>query len=177
MICKKDFPARVATITIEPDQPLDLVVLDTMIQHVITDAVDFMGIDLIIDPRQVKFDAELQQRGFKIAGTLTADAVTRLRLRKNLRQSSESSELKYVDPNLAVAPHHPGGDTDRAILPNIETWLDVRYNDEVVKARVEKLSKRPPVDDTAAEVQRLAEASLRTEERRKEASEPRRSDA
>jgi hypothetical protein len=173
MKMKTDTPARVATVTLENNEPLDIAALDLFVNLATLDPVGLWAVDLIIEPEQLpQYSAALQQRKFHIAGTLSAD-VTTLRLRLNLRNSTDDN---VGDPNLAVTACHPGNAADNTILPNVPAWLESRYSDESVSRRAAQIAIKRELrheladfDNAAkADAERLAPASLRTEDRRKE---------
>jgi hypothetical protein len=166
MIIRKDTAARVATIIVEDNDILDAASLDGAIKNIVIDPADMTAIDLVIPSNAMgNATAVLQSRDFTIAGMLSANAQTSMRLRKNLTSGDSKS-----DPNLAITATHPGSAADAAILPGVHEWLEARYSPESVARRVREIEaeveRRRPAGIDAEYTQRLAAAALKTKHRR-----------
>jgi hypothetical protein len=145
--------------------------VDVFVNRAILDGLRHL--DLIVTPQEMNYNnAAIVSRGFKIAGTLTADAMTTIRLRLNLRNSGDGV---LSDPNLAVVPVFPISAKDTEVMQHMLEVVTTRYADDAVSRNVSRVASKPELvtelrdfeHRVKANAERLAPASLRTEVRRK----------
>ena len=92
-----------ATLTLDANENLLEHILRASVQYVIDDSAEIWNVFLLISPETANANFDMLFRsGFQIAGTLSADAKTTLKLRKSLRRSSDGgSRLTVALPMLA----------------------------------------------------------------------------
>ena len=114
---------------------------ETLQEHVLTAAIDNSRIDqscwnlyLLLPPQLWNLNHDmLRNHGFDVAGTVTTDNVTYLRLKKSIRTSGGSQILELALPTPKVPP----SDHERAAIALIEA----KYSPEAIEARVRALQE------------------------------------
>lgn len=176
MKMKIDYPARVATLTLDEDEEiLDLPALDLFTRKAMEDPVGLTAVELILDAKQAMNSPALQQRRFVIAGSVTSDTLTRIKLRKSVQSPvfQDTPRSVFFNPDLATsAPVLQRTPAETSALSGLSVSLQHHYSDDAVNRRLTAIekdaakfkSRRDDASDITAKANRLAHAIARKPE-------------
>jgi hypothetical protein len=175
MICKKDTPAKLVTVSVERGEELDLAGLDVMIQNVMLDPVGYWAVELVLAPQAMNNHVNaLTKRGFVISGNLSIDNTIFMRLRKNLQSPSFSDTPRSTyNPDLATqAPVLQPTPAEVSARVGLNASLERHYSDDAVTRRLTQIeaegatrrSQRDSHKDVESQAERLAKVIMRKPE-------------
>jgi hypothetical protein len=85
-----DYPAMCATVTLTAGEEFDFARLDLAVHQVAIDPVGIWNCDLLLPGRIMHQHAQgLEKLGFIVAGSVSADTNTSIKMRKSLRRSGD----------------------------------------------------------------------------------------
>lgn len=171
MKMKIDTPARLATVTLGEDTALDIPALDLFIRKAMDEPCGLMALELIVPAGDMN-SPQLQKRGFVVAGSVTQDTVTQIKMRKRLSAPSFADKPRPTfNPEIAVpAPTlHTQTKEEQAAHSNLSASLDRFYSESASNARLAALeaevskfrSGKSVHKDIQANANRLATAIMR----------------
>lgn len=178
MKMKTDFPARLATVTLdEGESQIDLAGLDVFIQRAMNEPVGLMALELIV-PAGDHHSEELRKRHFTVAGNICKDTVTFIKMRKTLSSPSfaDTPRSRYnpdYNPDLATpAPVLQRTPAETSALSNLNTSMTQHFSESAIEKRVQELqagaAKFKSPKDTDHEIStranKLARAIMRSPE-------------
>jgi hypothetical protein len=176
MICKKDAPAKLATVTLDREEELHLAGLDVMIQNVMLDPVGYWSVELVLEPRAMNNHVDaLAKRGFVISGNVSIDNVMFMRLKKRLSSPSfaDTPRSVFFNPDLATpAPTLAPSKEESQARSALSASLEIFYSESASNARLAVIaaetvkfnSGRDEASDIATKAQRLAAATVKPAE-------------
>jgi hypothetical protein len=176
MRLKIDYPARLATVTLDGESQVDLAGLDVFIQKAMNEPVGLMALELIV-PAGDHHGEELRKRGFRVTGNVCENAETRMVMHKRLSPPSFSDTPRsvYLNPELSSATPAPvlqPTKEEQAAHANLSASLDHFYSESASNARLAALEAesakfkkgRDEASDIASNANKLARAIMRTPE-------------
>jgi hypothetical protein len=138
MRLKIDYPARLATVTLEDESQVDLAGLDVFIQKAMNDPVGLMAIELIV-PAGDMTSEELRKRGFVVSGSVTKDTVTSIVMRKKLSSPSfaDTPRSVFFNPEIQVpAPVLQQTPAEVSAHKGLDVSLAHHYSEDSVNRRL-----------------------------------------